>query len=70
MTKPQREVLEFLTGKWATDREGAAALGLNQRTYTGRRVWLQRRGLVRPVGARREADAKTASTIWTAGSPV
>jgi len=48
MTQKLQDVLDVIRASpaGATDQEVAAALGIHDRTANGRRLWLQRAGLI------------------------
>jgi len=67
ITQLHQDVLDVIRASpaGATDQEVAAALGIHDRTANGRRLWLQRRGLVEAAGCQ-DTGATVKRTIWRA----
>ena len=67
ITQLHQDVLDVIRASpaGATDQEVAAALGIHDRTANGRRLWLQRRGLVEAAGCQ-DTGASTKRTVWRA----
>jgi DNA-binding IclR family transcriptional regulator len=67
ITQMHQDVLDVIRASPAgcTDQEVAAALGIHDRTANGRRLWLQRHGLVEFAG-RQDVGATVKRSIWRA----
>jgi DNA-binding IclR family transcriptional regulator len=65
ITQVHQDVLDVIRASpaGATDQEVAAALGIHDRTANGRRLWLQRHGLVEVAGCQ-DVGATIKRTIW------
>ena len=67
ITQLHQDVLDVIRSSpaGATDQEVAAALGIHDRTANGRRLWLQRHGLVEFAGCQ-NVGATVKRSMWRA----
>ena len=65
ITQLHQDVLDVIRASpaGASDQEVAAALGIHDRTANGRRLWLQRHGLVEYAGCQ-DVGAAVKRAIW------
>lgn len=69
----RQQVLVFLMARGAygaTDDEGEKVLNMRHQTYSARRRWLVKHGLVKDSGETRETRSGRSATVWVYQAPL